>query len=186
MLDKDMNHKIVIALLIAALIYLGVNYIFQSKASGETFQPLAYQELPNFAQRMMDVTNVPGTVENVEAIYKPDTYNVLPQQGLIPDTPWQQVSSHMTNPTRSFNNNFLDWRSIASSTCASHNGSIAPRSQQDCPDSSFTYVTDMGRLVAGAKGPGCIQLGISSQPFCYSDKQGNYHPWWDKLKVSSA
>lgn len=145
-----------------------------------------YPRLDYTERQLLKFDTVRGAPSNrAPAVYAPTSLYVLPQININSNTPWGQVTTHMVNPTRTINNRYLDWKSIAQSTCSTYSGSIAPRSQQDCPDSSFTFVTDMGRLVGGASGPGCIQLGTSSQPHCYSDSQGNYQPWWAKINASS-
>ena len=58
-----------------------------------------------------------------------------------------------------------------------------PKQQQDCPDSSFTFVSDMSVHVPGAKWSGCIQLG--DYPYAYSDLEGKYHPHWAKIYTTS-
>jgi hypothetical protein len=54
----------------------------------------------------------------------------------------------------------------------------------NCPDSSFTFVEDMSRVVRDAPNkPGCIQLMES--PFCYSLDGENFMPDYYRLSTTS-
>jgi len=111
---------------------------------------------------------------------------LLPQTGMVDNSRWQQVSqSYVMDPSKPFNIPWYDWPAQKRSQCRAYNTDIAPRSPQDCPDTTFTYVTDMSKFVPGVKGGGCIQLGIDSDAFCHSDEKGKYHPWWAKIQVST-
>lgn len=111
---------------------------------------------------------------------------LLPQTGVVQGSSWQKVSHSMQlDPSKPYNIPWYDWPAKMKSQCRGYNAPVAPRSPQDCPDTSFTYVTDMSKFIPGAKGGGCIQLGIDSDAFCYSDDQGQYHPWWSKIQVST-
>jgi hypothetical protein len=82
--------------------------------------------------------------------------------------------------------NMFDWRENAKKVCSYYDSELPPRTDKDCPDSSFSYVHDLSGIVAGAPStPACIQLGYSSEPFCYSTPSGAYVPWFDKLEVTS-
>jgi hypothetical protein len=63
--------------------------------------------------------------------------------------------------------------------------SVLPTSDRDCPDSSFTFVSDLSRFVPGQTGSGCIQLKSIEYPFCYSDSNGNYKPNYYKIEHTS-
>jgi len=80
---------------------------------------------------------------------------------------------------------WYDWKRNKRATCASYNTDTPPRKQQDCPDTSFSYVSDMSQYIPGAKGGGCIQLGIDAQNWCWTT-DGNYDVWWDKVATQSA
>jgi len=55
----------------------------------------------------------------------------------------------------------------------------------NCPDSSFTFVEDMSKVIKdGPKVPGCIQLGES--PYCYSIDGENFLPDYHRLSTTSA
>jgi hypothetical protein len=44
-----------------------------------------------------------------------------------------------------------------------------------CPDSTFTFTTDLSRVIPGAKPvPSCVQL--KDEPFCYSTPDGKFQP----------
>jgi hypothetical protein len=57
-----------------------------------------------------------------------------------------------------------------------------PTRSGDCPDSSFTFVNNLGKWVPGAKGSGCIQLKTISYPFCYNSSPGKFTPNYYKMK----
>ena len=45
-----------------------------------------------------------------------------------------------------------------------------------CPDSTFTYTTNLSRVIPGAPPiPSCVQL--KDEPFCYSTPDGKFQPW---------
>ena len=82
--------------------------------------------------------------------------------------------------------NMFDWRENAKAVCSSYDRELPPRTDTECPDSSFSYVDNLAGIVAGVLStPGCIQLGYSSEPFCYSTPSGAYVPWFEKLEVTS-
>ena len=113
---------------------------------------------------------------------------LLPQKGFVEGSDWQKISHSMfLNDEKPYLVPWYDWRGQMKAQCSFNNAPIAPRTPQDCPDSSYTYVTDMSKFIPGAKPGigGCIQLGEGSQNFCYSDPEGKYHPWWDKINVTS-
>lgn len=53
-----------------------------------------------------------------------------------------------------------------------------------CPDSTFTYTTDLSRVIPGApRVPSCVQL--KDEPYCYSMPDGKFQPWKQKaMQVS--
>ena len=122
---------------------------------------------------------------SVPAVFVPTSTHLLPQQGFEPGSRWANVTQALKYPTLNTTNFHLDWKSEARSTCSAYNTPIAPRSQQDCPDSSFAYVTDMSRFIPGAKHSGCIQTGNSSSPWCYSQPNGKYEPSWERIAANS-
>lgn len=132
----------------------------------------------------------PATQEAFEQKYQ--TTYALPQIGFVPDSPWAKFSQGMRlNPPPPPSiyspglNPWYNWQANMSSQCSANDAPFAPRTQQDCPDSSYTYVTDMSQFVPNVQGGGCIQLGIGSQNFCYSNEQGKYQPWWEKINVQT-
>ena len=64
-----------------------------------------------------------------------------------------------------------------------------PSEPQDCPDSSFTYVDNIGQFVPGSDNnlnyPGCIQLKEGSN-YCYSNEFGDYVPNVEVLNQRSS
>ena len=118
----------------------------------------------------------------------------LPQTGFEDGKGWQEISQSMIISPPSppslkapSLNRWYDWQANMQSICSSYDAPIAPRTPQDCPDTSFSYVTDLSKFVKDVpKGQGgCIQLGRDSQNFCYSDKRGKYHVWWEKVATQS-
>ena len=122
---------------------------------------------------------------------------VLPQVDYVPTPPnqgWETVTQSIRqsppqppsvdapNLTR-----WYDWRGNKQATCASYNSPYPPRSPQDCPDSSFSYVTAMSKYIPHAVGGGCIQLGHDAQNWCWTDEasQGQYDVWWDKVSTQT-
>lgn len=163
---------------LAAVLVVLLSVLLMKAESEETY---GYTE-----DQLMKYTTVLGApYPSVPAVFAPSSAYMLPQQGMIPGSPWATVSKSLKYPTVSFANNNLDWRQLASSTCASYNTPIAPRSQQDCPDSSFAFMTDMSRFIPGAKYAGCIQTGHSSEPWCHSKPDGTYEPWWERIAANS-
>ena len=138
--------------------------------------------------QLLKYTSVLGAPPTyVKAVFSPRSAYVLPQdQQTIRGSPWDTVSKALRNPTVMFNNNTaLEWRKNKMDTCSAYNTPIAPRSQQDCPDSSFAFMTDMSRFIPGAKYAGCMQTGASSDPWCYSKPNGTYVPWWERIATNS-
>jgi hypothetical protein len=116
----------------------------------------------------------------------PVRQHMFPQQDVLPASKWGQVSANMYKQAPAMlAGRYLSFPNQDVNICSSHDGFVAPRAQQDCPDSSFDFVTDVSPFVAGQQGSSCIQLGIQDYPFCYSDPRGKYHPNWTKIKVSS-
>jgi len=77
--------------------------------------------------------------------------------------------------------------------CSQYDKDNAPEEPQDCPDSSFTYVDNIGLFVPqdtlknknDLNYPGCIQLKENSN-YCYSTPFGNYIPNVEVLNARSA
>lgn len=139
----------------------------------ESFKNVAFNPLLKYS------TGLRVVKEGIE----PTQQYALPQEGA--KGRFAEVSKLLTATTKSNIVNPLDWKGQAEATCSSYNGSIAPRTPQDCPDSSFSFVTDLSRIVPGQHHAGCIQLGASSSPYCYSKPDGTYEPWWQKLTNST-
>ena len=77
-----------------------------------------------------------------------------------------------------------DWVNQSKNLCSAYNTIQAPSDEMSCPDSSFTFVDNLGRFVPGVNHPGCIQLtrqGVN----CYSHADGTYSPWWQKVLLKS-
>ena len=78
-----------------------------------------------------------------------------------------------------------DYKQEAVGLCDLHNKGRKiqpPRSDMDCPDSSFSFVpAELMKIYTGEDHPGCIQLQEMSYPNCYSDASGRYHPWIAKI-----
>jgi hypothetical protein len=78
---------------------------------------------------------------------------------------------------------FSDWTRKYIRQCESYNRSSPPLMVQDCPDSSFTFVSDLRAFVPNAEPiPGCIQLKDS--PFCFSTSTGKYEA--DLYRISEV
>ena len=143
---------------------------------------------PSNAERFEATKKVENKVENKVEKTQPKYQHqyVLPQTGVVQGSTWQKVShSIQMDPSKPYNIPWYDWPARMKSQCRGYDAPVAPRSPQDCPDTSFTYVTDMSKFVDGVKGGGCIQLGIDSDAFCYSNEEGKYQPWWSKVQVST-
>lgn len=168
------------------LLMFGLFLVLLYMYMNEDPRAVAKESFNTLPARFNAVTSILGQPSLPIAVqYAPSSTHLLPQQGLVVGSPFDIVSNRLKYPTISNNNMILDWRAQDESICSGYNAVIGPRSQQDCPDSSFSYTTDLSRFIPGANHGGCIQLGYSSQPFCYSTPSGNYKPWWEKLEASS-
>lgn len=72
-------------------------------------------------------------------------------------------------------------QTVAAGLCSSYNQDQGPRQQQDCPDSSFTYVNDLTRVTGRLEHhfASCVQAKRGNNPWCYSLPDGTYVPNWD-------
>ena len=95
--------------------------------------------------------------------------------------------------------NYVDWTAKYYGICSKYNPPpvsshptlddfkygekpVYPQSEQDCPDSSFTFTTDMSKLIKGAAAiSGCAQL-VNNTAYCYSNEEGKYLPDLKKLQ----
>ena len=83
------------------------------------------------------------------------------------------------------------WLANKTYFCSKYNNKTngIPNEPQDCPDSSFTYVDNIGQFVPGTgknlNFPGCIQLKEGSN-YCYSNEFGNYVPNVEILNQRSS
>jgi hypothetical protein len=121
--------------------------------------------------------------------FKPvkENYSTLYVDGVVPNSPWMNVlSNFQLNDGLGDNTYLLDFPQQRKNECAYYNGPYAPRTPQDCPNSSFDFITDMSKYIPGSKHAGCIQLGTTSIPYCYSDAQGKYKVWNKRLQAFSA
>lgn len=113
--------------------------------------------------------------------------HLLPQT-LSPSSPFGLVSSNLTTDTLAFNVKYPDVINQKRAECSSYNdfnAGLPPRNIQSCPNTSFSYVTDLNRYIPGEYHGGCIQLDRQSDGFCYSGADGKYKPWWDKILNTS-
>jgi hypothetical protein len=77
--------------------------------------------------------------------------------------------------------------------CSQYDKPYTPTEPQECPDSSFTFVDNIGKFVpqslikhkSDLNYPGCIQLKENSN-YCYSTPFGNYIPNVEVLNARSA
>jgi len=116
----------------------------------------------------------------------PVRQHMFPQTDVVPGSKWGQVSAGLyEDAPLMLAGRYLSFPNQAINICSSHDALVAPRAQQDCPDSSFDFVTNVAPYVKGQTGGSCIQLGIQNYPFCYSDAAGKYHPNWTKIRVTS-
>lgn len=138
------------------------------------------QTTSNASNKLQNLQN------NMKATQQPNPY-MLPQVGFVEGSDWQKMTHSMfLNDSKPYLVPWYDWRGQMQAQCSANNAPIAPRTQQDCPDSSYSYVTDLGKFIPGAVGGGCIQLGQDAQNYCYSDQKGQYHVWWDKVNATSS
>lgn len=79
-------------------------------------------------------------------------------------------SKYKTNASKS-------WIVDAVVQCSSYSNGRVPTSEQDCPDSSFTYIDRDDYK-------GCAQL-VQNTNYCMSDMYGNYLPNVTKLDVDT-
>ena len=115
----------------------------------------------------------------------PESMYTFPQTGSVKGSSWNTLSKSLkTSGVKSLNTSYLAFAEQRNNICSSYDGAIAPRAPQDCPNSSFSYMTDLSKYIPGAKWGGCIQLGNIDYPYCYSDDKGKYHVWQGKLKAS--
>jgi hypothetical protein len=84
--------------------------------------------------------------------------------------------------------NMFDYREEATAICDTYNDpSVPPPSkQEDCPDSSFAFVAaPLTKVYVGEDHPSCMQIQPLAYPNCYSDSQGKYKPWFNKIDAFS-
>jgi hypothetical protein len=139
----------------------------------------------NFPRRMLRVQAAPSAL-TPRCVSLPT--HMLPQT--VPTTaPFGLVSSNLTkNNTLAFNVKYPDVFTQKKAECSSYdefNAGLPPRNIQSCPNTSFSYVTDLNRYIPGAYHGGCIQLDRLSDGFCFSGEDGKYKPWWDKILKTS-
>lgn len=115
-----------------------------------------------------------------------ENFETLYVAGVEPHSPWMNVlSNFQTNDNERNNTYLLDFPQQRHNECSYYDGPYAPRTPQDCPNSSFDFVTDMSKYVTGENHAGCMQLGPTSIPYCYSDAKGKYQPWKLRLQAYS-
>ncbi len=165
MVSSNLKHGIVIIIGLTCIIGLIIAYKESKKEQYSEYKTIRSQLLYPLSSPS------PMLLPNVEQDYIP-LFNYYPSET-------QQQTYTEPNMDR--------WKQNAEQICSQYNTGLVPKSVQDCPDSSFSYAdqTILQKYIKGAQVGGCIQLGESSQPNCYSDNEGKYKPWFDRLKTRS-
>ncbi len=79
-----------------------------------------------------------------------------------------------------------DYKREAVEICSSYNKGVIPSKQEDCPDTSFSYIApSLTKVYVGENHGSCIQLQPMSYPNCYSDVGGKYKPWFGRIDAYS-
>lgn len=132
-----------------------------------------------------------------EEQFKPIMYNYNPEYNKVSVAPYfnpfhtyiqpSELDYKINYPPEYKTNASKSWLANKAYYCSMYDKSYAPKEPQDCPDSSFTYVDNMGVFVHDDKYtnynyPGCIQLKESTN-YCYSTPFGNYLPNVEVLNV---
>lgn len=108
----------------------------------------------------------------------PNTPSVTPDYNPFhPAFPPDRLNYIINVPSEYKTNASKSWMVDAVVQCASYSNGKVPTSDQDCPDSSFTYIDRDDYK-------GCAQL-VPNTNYCMSNSFGTYLPNIDKLNVDT-